>query len=70
MSRLTSEYESYLPPALRGGRRGRLARAWREEPEGPPVGLLVAGAVAIGLGALAWAYLGPDLRRYMKIRSM
>ena len=69
MSRLMSESRSYLPRRLEGERR-RLARAWREEPEGPPVGLLVAGVVAIGLGALAWAYLGPDLRRYMKIRSM
>jgi hypothetical protein len=30
------------------------------------LGLIVAGA----LGALAWYYLGPDLRRYLKIRNM
>jgi len=24
----------------------------------------------VGLGVLAWSYLGPDLKRYMKIRSM
>jgi hypothetical protein len=33
-------------------------------------GFLIAGLAVIGLGALAWQYLGPDLRRYMKIRSM
>jgi hypothetical protein len=32
--------------------------------------LLVPGLVLLGLGALAWYYLGPDLRRYMKIQSM
>jgi hypothetical protein len=34
------------------------------------IGLPLAGLVAVGIGALAWYYLGPDLRRYMKIRSM
>ncbi|HLH28490.1 MAG TPA: hypothetical protein VKW77_06215 [Acidimicrobiales bacterium] len=33
-------------------------------------GFLIAGLAAIGLGVLAWQYLGPDLRRYLKIRSM
>jgi hypothetical protein len=33
-------------------------------------GFLLAGLLAVGVGALAWYYLGPDLRRYMKIRSM
>ena len=33
-------------------------------------GLLIAGAVILGLGFLTWTYLGPDLRRYMKIHSM
>jgi hypothetical protein len=31
---------------------------------------MVAGLGAVGLGALAWYYLGPDLRQYMKIRGM
>jgi hypothetical protein len=56
---------------------------WRGRPEpagwdrgyggagtGMGTGLLIAGAVAVGLGLLAWNYLGPDLRRYLKIRSM
>jgi hypothetical protein len=33
-------------------------------------GWAVAGLVAAGLGALAWYYFGPDLRRYWKIKSM
>jgi hypothetical protein len=37
---------------------------------GPTVGWLVAGVVVVGLGALAWTYLGPDLRRYLKLHSM
>jgi hypothetical protein len=32
--------------------------------------LLLIGLVGVGLGLLAWNYLGPDLRRYLKIRSM
>jgi hypothetical protein len=31
---------------------------------------LLSGLVIVGLGALAWYYLEPDLRRYMKIKSM
>jgi hypothetical protein len=30
----------------------------------------VAGLVAVGLGVLAWYYLGPDLRRYIKMERM
>jgi hypothetical protein len=33
-------------------------------------GLLLAGLAVVGLGALALYYLGPDLRRYLKIRNM
>jgi hypothetical protein len=32
--------------------------------------LLVTGLVVAGAAALAWYYFGPDLIRYMKIRSM
>ena len=48
--------------------RSPLAR--RTEPFEPPRRLMVAGLVVLGLGCLAWYYLGPDVRRYMKIRSM
>jgi hypothetical protein len=33
-------------------------------------GLLFAGLAVAALGAMAWYYLGPDLRRYLKIKSM
>jgi hypothetical protein len=33
-------------------------------------GLLLAGLAVVGFGALALYYLGPDLRRYLKIRNM
>jgi hypothetical protein len=33
-------------------------------------GWLLAGMALAGLGAAAWYYLGPDLKRYMKIRNM
>lgn len=42
----------------------------REERRTPSPGLLIAGAVVVGLGVLGWVYLGPDFKRYMKIRSM
>lgn len=32
--------------------------------------LLITGLVLAGAAALAWYYFGPDLVRYMKIRSM
>jgi hypothetical protein len=38
--------------------------------EWPSSGMLLAGLAVVGIGALAWYYLGPDLIRYMKIRNM
>ena len=38
--------------------------------EWPSSGMLLAGLALVGVGALAWYYLGPDLIRYMKIRNM
>jgi hypothetical protein len=32
--------------------------------------LLLGGLAVVGLGFLAWHYLGPDLVRYLKIREM
>jgi hypothetical protein len=37
---------------------------------GPPWGWLLTGLAVAGLGAWLWASLGPDFRRYMKIRNM
>jgi hypothetical protein len=52
------EWQRRYPPDWRPGRRRSGS------------GLLLAGLALAGLGALAWYYLGPDLRRYLKIRSM
>jgi hypothetical protein len=32
--------------------------------------LLLTGLVIAGLGFMAWNFLGPDIRRYLKIRAM
>ncbi len=42
----------------------RTKEAW------PSQRLLIGGLVLLSLGCLGWYYLGPDVRRYMKIRSM
>lgn len=70
MLQLTSERREGLSRPASNGRGERSALAEWERHGGPPVGLLVAGAIMIGLGVLAWTYLGPDLRRYLKIQSM
>jgi hypothetical protein len=46
----------------------------RVEPTQPssglPLGTIALGLIVVGLGAMAWTYLGPDLRRYIKMSSM
>jgi hypothetical protein len=56
---------------------GSLSDEWRartglrpRDNSGPSPALLITGAVVIGLGFLAWTYLGPDLKRYLKIHNM
>jgi hypothetical protein len=63
------QHESWLPTTAGDG-SGRSILERRSDSRGPSAGLLIAGVVVVGLGILAWSYLGPDLRRYMKIRSM
>jgi hypothetical protein len=41
-----------------------------QDSRGVSPGWLLAGVALVGLGVLAWYYLEPDLRRYLKIRSM
>jgi hypothetical protein len=58
--------------SLTSEKRGALTRGWygdRREPS-DSTALLITAVVAVGLGILAWSYLGPDLKRYMKIQSM
>ncbi len=40
------------------------------EQGGSALRFLVTGLVIAGLGLWAWNYFGPDLRRYLKIKSM
>jgi hypothetical protein len=42
----------------------------RDDRGGLAPGVLIAGAAIIALGYLTWTYLGPDLKRYLKIHSM
>ncbi len=70
MLRLTSERRNELSRLMGDGWGRRAPLAERERDEGPPVSWLVAGVVVVGLGVLAWTYLGPDLKRYLKISSM
>ena len=66
MSRLTSQY----PERVYSSAEERRERSLRErEGVGRP-GLLLAGLAAFGLGALAWYYFGPELRRYIKVARM
>jgi hypothetical protein len=67
MARLTSELRSRLPSPPEDWRRPLSRRASRRDPN---TGLLIAGAVVVGVGLLTWHYLGPDLKRYLKIHSM
>jgi hypothetical protein len=68
MSRLANERrQDFTSPEPWGG---RWVPTERRESTGLPVGLVIGGLALLGLGALAWYYLGPDLRRYIKIESM
>jgi hypothetical protein len=68
MSRL-SEYSEAVYRPREEDYRGRRDLEERY-PRGGLSGWMVAGLVLAGAGALAWYYLGPDVRRYLKIRSM
>lgn len=72
MSRLPAETQAaYSGPSPTEPWRGRAAVAQTSAKGGGiSTGWLIAGLAVVGLGALAWYYLGPDLKRYMKIRNM
>lgn len=67
MAGLTSEHGSWLP-ALPDDWRHPLARRARQRDAHTK--LLIAGAAVVGVGLLTWVYLGPDLKRYLKIHAM
>jgi hypothetical protein len=49
----------------------RSSSGWALEQRAPShKGLVIAGAVVVGLGVLGWIYFGPELRRYLTIRNM
>ncbi len=70
MSRLTSGHHGLLSRSEGHGWGRRSAPARRAELFGPHTGLVIAGLAAVGLGILAVKYVGPDLRRYIKLRNM
>jgi hypothetical protein len=70
MSRLPAETHTHWSPSPAESWRGRPAAPRPAAGGGISTGWLIAGAVVLGLGALAFYYLGPDLRRYLKIERM
>jgi hypothetical protein len=62
--------ESERPPSRPEEERRRVYELVERERSQLPAGLLIAGLAAFGLGLLAWYYIVPDLKRYMKIRNM
>jgi hypothetical protein len=71
MSAPASGYASQAPYAA-GDNRERYGYGppqWYR-PTGGISGWTVAGLAVLGLGALAFMYFAPDLRRYMKIERM
>ncbi|HZV07030.1 MAG TPA: hypothetical protein VE999_18250 [Gemmataceae bacterium] len=66
MSRMTTQYpERVYSTVEERPQRGLLEREGVRRP-----GLLLAGLAVVGLGALAWYYFGPELRRYIKVSRM
>ncbi len=71
MARLTSDYQAYLPRLSGQGGRGWPTIPPRSEQSSTSRTLLVAGLIVVGVGALALLYVvGPDVKRYIKLRNM
>ncbi len=69
MSTLSSENQARTRYADDEHRR-RDVGPWESGYRSPGPSLLLTGLAVAGLGLLAWYYLGPDFRRYMKMESM
>jgi hypothetical protein len=70
MWRKASDALALLPGAKEEGWTERFFDERRERPFGAHPGLMIAGPLALGLGALTWYYLEYDVRRYLRIRNM
>ncbi len=70
MSSLTSERQRGSLREEEDGRGGYSRPVERQESGSVPWGLIIGGLVVGGLAAMAWSYLGPDVRRYIKISNM
>lgn len=70
MWRQASDALAILPETKRHGWTERFFDDRRVMPLGRHRGLVIAGLVTLGLCALTWYYVGNDVRRYLRIRSM
>jgi hypothetical protein len=70
MWRQASDTLANLTGTKDAGWTERFVDEGREGPLGPHQGLIIAGLLALGLGALTWYFVGHDVRRYLRIRSM
>jgi len=71
MSSMTTDYRSCSHSQPMQEWRSQYDRGeWGLRHSGGSSGLLLGTIAVLGLGALAWYYLGPDLMRYLKIRNM
>ncbi len=70
MSYVESDNPRGSPQPGNDWQRGYARPAFPRSSGGPPWGMLLTGLAVVGLGVLAWNYLGPDLRRYIKISTM
>lgn len=62
------------PGILPGGEGARWTEAFvgdeHEVPFGEHPVLLIGGLLVLGLGLLTWYYVGHDVKRYIRMRSM
>jgi hypothetical protein len=58
------------PREEKDGWAARLVGGSHEESAGPHRALLIGGLLVLGLGLLTWYYVGRDVSRYLRLRSM
>ena len=65
----TADYLTSLPKAAEEAWTERFLDG-RHERSLRPHPAVVVGLITLGLGVLAWYYVGHDVKRYIRIRSM